>query len=190
MGKPPKPRAVNYELIAEKIDGKTSEPYRILAEMMQYHDEIQHAKIALAWRKKLKADKDGHLLLGKCLKVSDREKAVHVLSRFDFIIILNREVWMDLKFTSEKKCALMDHELCHAAPVLGKDLEPKYDEHGRTIYRSRKHDIEEFRCIVERHGCYKRDLEEFAQALLKKKDTPILAGLETPKKEKRAELTQ
>lgn len=82
----------------------------------------------------------------------------------------------------EKKRALVDHELCHAAPVLNKQLEPVYNEAGRAVYRSRKHDIEEFRCIVERHGCYKRDLEEFAKALLAKRETPMLP-LET-KKEK------
>ncbi len=177
MSKKPKPRAVNFELIDEKIDGNPSEPYRILGEMMDFHPEIQYAKIALAWRKKLKSDKDGHLMLGKCIKISDREKAVHVLSRFDFVILLNREVWMSDEFTAEKKKALVDHELCHAAPMLGKDFEPIYNEHGRQLYRSRKHDIEEFREIVQRHGCYKRDLEEFAKVLLVKKGTPLLAGL-------------
>jgi hypothetical protein len=43
--------------------------------------------------------------------------------------------------------------------------EPAYDERGRLVYRTRKHDIEEFAVIVERYGCYKRDLEQFAAAL-------------------------
>ena len=180
--KAPKPKKVNFDLIEEKIDGKYSEPYRILHEMLKHHAEIENAKIVLAWRKNLKRDVDGHMVLGKCIKISDREKAVHVLSRWDFVILLNREVWQDSGFTADKKRALMDHELCHAAPSLGKDLEPKYDENGRAIYRSRKHDIEEFRCIVERHGCYKADLEKFAEALLKKRETPILPGLDRKQK--------
>ena len=94
------------------------------------------------------------------------------------MILLNREVWMDGEFTPQKKAALIDHELCHAAPQLGKDFEPVYDEQGRQLYRSRKHDIEEFREIVQRHGCYKRDLEEFAKVLLTQQGTPLLAGLD------------
>ena len=176
MRKEPKPRAVNFDLIAEKIDGKRSEPYRVLDEMIKHHPDIEHARIALAWRKRLRPDVDGHLKLGMCVKISEREKAVHPDTRYDFVILLNREVWQDIGFTIAKKRALMDHELCHAAPVLNKKtLEPVYDDNGRAVYRSRKHDIEEFREIVERHGCYKADLEKFAEALLKaKKSGPAL----------------
>jgi hypothetical protein len=66
-----------------------------------------------------------------------------------------------------------------------KTLEPKYDERGRNVWRVRKHDIEEFQAIVERHGCYKRDLENFAKSLLKKTETPLLAGLDKPDKSER-----
>ena len=176
MSKAPKPRAVNFDLIEEKVDGKRSEPYRVLDEMIKYHSDVEHARIALAWRKRLRPDVDGHLKLGMCVKISEREKAVHPETRYDFVILLNREVWQDIGFTMAKKRALMDHELCHAAPVLNKKtLEPVYDDNGRAVYRSRKHDIEEFREIVERHGCYKADLEKFAEALLKaKKSGPAL----------------
>ena len=54
--KQPKLRAVNFELVAEKIDGKMSEPYPHLGRDDEFHSEIEHAKIALAWRKKLKCD--------------------------------------------------------------------------------------------------------------------------------------
>jgi hypothetical protein len=176
VSKAPKPRAVNFDLIEEKVDGKRSEPYRVLDEMIKYHSDVEHARIALAWRKRLRPDVDGHLKLGMCVKISEREKAVHPETRYDFVILLNREVWQDIGFTMAKKRALMDHELCHAAPVLNKKtLEPVYDDNGRAVYRSRKHDIEEFREIVERHGCYKADLEKFAEALLKaKKSGPAL----------------
>ena len=173
MAKAKAPRKVNFDLIEEKIDGKRSEPYRVLDEMMKYHEDVQYARIALAWRRRLKHDVDGHMKLGMCVKISDREKAVHPETRYDYVILLNREVWQDIAFTTEKKRALMDHELCHAAPLLDKKtLEPVYDEQGRAVYRSRKHDIEEFRAVVERHGCYKADLEKFAEALLRAKREP------------------
>lgn len=38
---------------------------------------------------------------------------------------------------------------------------------------TRKHDIEEFRDVVARHGCYKKDLDNFAEALLEKHANPL-----------------
>ena len=176
MSKAPKPKRINFQLIPP---GGGHESYKIMAELRtKYHTSISAAKIALAWRIGLKADVDGHLLLGKCVKASDLNREV---APYDFVILLNRQVWDDCDFDRTKKIALLDHELCHAEIVLDKKtLEPKYDERGRNLYRVRKHDIEEFKAIVERHGCYKRDLEEFAKALLKKADTPLLAGLDKP----------
>lgn len=159
-------KKVNFEL----IEDLESEPYQILAAMRKFHSDIDEAAIALAWRKNLKPDSDGHLVLGKCVKISDLQKE---FAQYDFIILLNREVWEDSEFTEEKKRALIDHELCHAAAVSDDDG-AKYDERHRRVFRTRKHDIEEFYAIVHRHGCYKRDLELFAEALMKKRKTPLL----------------
>lgn len=90
---------------------------------------------------------------------------------YDFIILLNQEVWNDKEFGPEKKAALIDHELCHAEVALDRDGEPKVDERLRRVWRTRKHDIEEFRAVVQRHGCYKYDLEKFAETLLKRRAT-------------------
>ena len=163
-------KAVNFEEIVDR----NSEPYRILNEMRRYHHDIDNARIALAWRINLKVDKDGHLILGKCVKVSDLQKE---FADYDFIILLNREVWEDGEFTEEKKRALIDHELCHAA-VSEDDDGPRQDDRGRPVFRCRKHDIEEFHAIVQRHGTYKRDLEIFAEALLKKKRQPLFEDID------------
>lgn len=166
-----KQKAINFEV----IEDIASEPYNILAQMRKFHRDIDQASIALAWRKNLKPDKDGHLILGKCVKVSDLQKE---FAAYDFIILLNREVWKDAEFTDDKKRALVDHELCHAAAAHDEDG-ARYDERGRRVFRCRKHDIEEFHAIVQRHGCYKRDLELFAEALLKKRKTPLFEGVIT-----------
>lgn len=164
-----KPKKVNYELINPSDN---SEPYRLLDEVRNnWHEHLHSAHICLAWRKALKPDVDGHLVLGRCMKASDLQKE---LSRWDFVILLNKEVWNDSEFTVEKKRALLDHELCHAAPALDKEFEKKYDQKGRPVWRTVKHDIEEFQAIVTRHGCYKKDLERFAEALLKKRAAPLL----------------
>jgi hypothetical protein len=171
--KPPKPKAINFELIPPMDGSHEPEPYRILREIRdKHHSHLHHAKIALAWRKNFKRDVDGHLVLGRCVKASDLNREC---APYDFVILLNREVWQDSEFLPEKKRALVDHELCHAARAHSKDGEPKEDERGRPIWRMRKHDIEEFREVVIRHGCYKRDLEEFARALLlKQHQNPML----------------
>lgn len=171
--KPPKPKPINFELIPPMDGMHEPEPYKILREMREkYHTDLSKARIALAWRKKLKRDVDGHLILGRCVKASDLQRE---LVNWDFVILLNREVWLDDAFTPEKKRALMDHELCHADAARDKDGFPKRDERDRFVWRTRKHDIEEFRDVVKRHGCYKADLEEFAKALALKRSAPLFA---------------
>jgi Putative phage metallopeptidase len=166
-------KKVNFKLIPPMDGDHEPEPYTLLTEAREkWHDDIRLAKIALAWKLREKSDTDGHLLLGKCIKVSDLYKE---FSAFDFIILLNRGVWDDIGFTREKKLALLDHELCHADVSCDMDSgETKIDERGRIVYRMRKHDIEEFQSVVRHHGCYKHDLERFAEVLLAKQRTPLL----------------
>ncbi len=162
-----KRKKINFKLI-DRITG--AEPYAVLDKMRTFHLELQEASIAIAWRKRLTPDKDNHLVLGKCVKASDLQRE---LAEYDFIILLNQEVWEDSEFTGEKRMALMDHELCHAARCYDDEGSARYDERGRAVWRTRKHDIEEFQEIVQRHGCYKNDLERFAEALLKKRAAPL-----------------
>jgi hypothetical protein len=61
----------------------------------------------------------------------------------------------------------------HAQQACDKDGKPREDERGRPVWRVRKHDIEEFREVVERHGCYKSDLEAFVKAALEARETPL-----------------
>lgn len=159
-----KGRPANYTLITTK-----DASYEVLHRALKWHDELaSRGKVALAWRKNTKSDVDGHIVLGKCVKVSDLQKEfIH----YDFIIVLNKEYWD--QFNDAQRLALMDHELCHAQPAEDKECEQKEDERGRKLWRLRKHDIEEFREIVQRHGCYKLDLEKFAEALRAKNKAPL-----------------
>lgn len=167
-----KRKKVNYQLIPPPGKGQVSEPYQLLRNARdQWHEDLERARIALAWHLSLKPDKDGHLVLGRCVKISDLQKE---MAEWDFVIVLNREVWESSEFTRDKKLALLDHELCHAAVSEDADGELKYDERDRPVFRMRKHDIEEFNGVVKRHGCYKRDLEKFAELILQKNRTPLL----------------
>src|SRR5208282_650338 len=153
--KKPKPKKVNFRIVL-----RDDPAYKVLEEALKWHDELRGASVGLAWRLRTKEDVDGRIVLGKCKKISDFEKEY---IPYDFVIILNDLYWS--RFDDKQRLALMDHELHHAAPKLDDDCEHEEDERGRKVWRTRKHDIEEFRAVVERHGCYKSDLEAFAEVI-------------------------
>ena len=174
-----KPKKVLFELIKPDQVFLSGQPYELLAEVRaETHFDTAEAKIALAWKKDTKPDADGRLCLGRCVRATDLQRE---LVDYDFVIVLNREVWEDPEFGREKKLALLDHEMCHAARVVDDDGDPKIDSKGRPVWRTRGHDIEEFHEIIARHGIWKGDLEKFAKVLLDRKKEPLLGTLETPK---------
>jgi hypothetical protein len=162
--------------------GKVEEPYVILEELVpKYHPHLVKAKIAIAWALSWKPDADDRLVLGKCKKGAELERQMH---GYDFVIILNKEKWDNAleKFGNKLKRALIDHELCHAQVATDKYGEVKKDEHGRIVYRIRKHDMEEFREIIDRHGIWKSDIALFAKSIMEKaeeaKKSPLLKKAE------------
>jgi len=164
--KPKQPKSVHYVLIPEKSDVGKPMYERLYALVDEHHPELSQAnvRIALAWATSWKADVDGRLTLGKCKKATDLDRE---LAPFDFVILLNRDFWQNPRVTDVQRRALLDHELCHAAVAYDENREPKVDDRGRTVFRTRKHDLEEFREIVERHGCWKSDVEDFARSILR-----------------------
>ena len=164
FGKKKSKKLPPFELIDHEAKPQL-EPYKLMAEIMKaHHPDIKDAKICLAYQKGLKADVDGHVTLGKCIKASDLQRE---LVDWDFVILLNFEMWNSTGFTKEKKMALLDHELCHAEPALDRDGEPKVDAAGRKAYRIRKHDYQEFHAIIERHGLWDRDLQRLGATIIK-----------------------
>lgn len=169
-----KDKAVNFTIISEKDGGKVTEPYALLKQIRkENHSHINEAKVALAWRHRVKSDKDGILKLGQCLKNSGVHRE---FAELDFIILLNKLAWD--AFSKEQKCALLDHELCHIMPSEDKNGEHQQDDRGRKLFRTRRHDIEEFSEIVKRHGLYKKDLERFAEVIAKKQAQPLFTAQE------------
>ena len=167
---PKRQKAVTVKLLEEQHGGKQTAAYRIMDELIDaHHSHLQDAKIAIAWRFGWKADPDGICRLGQAKKGSDLDRELH---GYDFVILLHHEAWNKVLSEAQQK-ALMDHELCHCEVSKDSNGEPKVDERGRTVFRIRKHDIEEFREVVSRHGCYKADLEEFVAAA-RQEDRPLL----------------
>jgi hypothetical protein len=164
-----KPKKVNFRVLDRK-DHDGQEPYRIMDDYVRrFHRHLEGARIALAWKFNVKPNRDGQLCLGKARKAADLDRALH---EYDFVIFLTRSAWDEMQ--SAQREALVDHELAHCEVVREKDGSVKEDEDGRTVYRIKRHDVEEFQAVIERHGLYKKDLEEFVEAARQKKDQPLL----------------
>lgn len=169
----PKParkgKPVAYRFIPpETLEGRPM--YLQLARLVEeHHSELVDARIALAWHLRWKPDVDGRVTLGQCKRVGDLERELHDADgrAYDFVIILRKDYWEHHSVSDLQRRALLDHELCHATVKYDDRGEPARDERGRLVYRTRKHDLEEFACIAGRYGVWKADLEAFAEALEK-----------------------
>jgi hypothetical protein len=175
--KAPKVKVAKFDLI-NPTDKPLHEPYQIMNEVRgEHHKDTLGARIALAWMIGNKADADGHVCLGKCVKASDLQRE---LVAWDYVTLLNKDVWESTQFDPAKKRALMDHELMHVCEAVDKNGDQKEDAKGRKMWRIRQHDVEEFSAVVRRHGTYKRDLEIFAENLMKSRQTPLFGERTAP----------
>jgi hypothetical protein len=176
-----KPR-LKFELIAEFEDSRRvrSEPYLVMDEALsRWHPELADVRIALAWRLEAKPDRDGRLELGRAKIASALDRTLS--DQWEAVVILNRDTWESPEWRKERKLAVLDHELTHLAVVLDPDTgEPKQDGRGRPVLRMRKHDLGEFLDVVRRHGCYLRDLEQLAEAVLERRGNLFAAAVPDP----------
>jgi hypothetical protein len=172
--KPKKRKRVTVQLLKRMHAGEVTEPYRVMEELLKTeHGHLEGVKIAIAWRLGWRADTDGYLKIGQCRKRGDLDRE---LDTFDFVIMLNKEAFPTL--SDKQKRAVIDHELCHAKVVVDTDGNPKRDDRDRLVCRIRKHDVEEFRDVVERHGLYTAHLSAIAQAAINDAKRPLLAAAE------------
>jgi hypothetical protein len=72
-----------------------------------------------------------------------------------FVMEIAADIWA--KLTPKQQEALVDHELMHFTIEM--------DDNAGLVRGIRGHDVEEFSAIAERHGAWKPDLAEFAEAL-------------------------
>ncbi len=171
--KKPKHKKVNVELVKRE---NGSVPYALLDQCIEkWHPDLVEASVnvAIAWKKSLRADKDGKMVLGKAKKTSDLERE---FKEYDAVVFLNSDTWDTL--TEAQWLALIDHELCHLTVDKDENGKPKEDENGRPCVRLRRHDLEEFRDVVRRHGMYLDDIREFVMALKDAKSKPLLKIME------------
>jgi len=96
----------------------------------------------------------GKEIWGTCRKISGLNAYLESNEQINepfFVITISKNIWDILP--KDKKIALVDHELCHASASIKKD-----DSISLEI---QPHDLEEFSCIVRRHGLWREDIQEF-----------------------------
>lgn len=110
----------------------------MLAEQIinDFHPHLLDAKIGFLYRSEATVS-NGRVTYGMCKKLS---KDMQVYLPYDFIIWLAHYQWMGL--SDEQRRALVDHQLCHAGMTGEAKDKPAI----------LPHDVEEFNCILERHG--------------------------------------
>ena len=160
-------KKISYKLVPRESD--EGGVYAMLDRLIErHHEHLRNARIAVAWNLTWQPDVDGRCTLGKCKRASDLDRE---LAPYDFVVMLRHEWFESAEVTDAQREALIDHELSHAEVTLDDNGEPKRDTKDRVVYRVRKHDLEEFSEVVRRHGLWKRDIEDFAAALERARQT-------------------
>jgi len=158
------------------IDGKPTDPYRILQELIDEHrDDLKEAKIEILWRSGWRSDADGFTQMLAVKKAGDVDRALSV--KADFAVLLNKENFPRLN--DRLKTVFMHHALCHMKPMMDSDGEQKQDDKGRKMWRIvKRHDIEQFSEIVKLYGNDCLQLDEEAKAAIADTTRPLLAAME------------
>ena len=166
------------------IDGKPTDPYRILQELIDEHrDDLKEAKIEILWRSGWRSDADGFTQMLAVKKAGDVDRALSV--KADFAVLLNKENFPRLN--DRLKTVYMHHALCHMKPMMDSDGEQKQDDKGRKMWRIvKRHDIEQFSEIVKLYGNDCLQLDEEAKAAIADTTRPLLAEMEKSGGEKSA----
>jgi len=177
-----RPKPVNYRKIAETNEaGQRTRWYVEMDRLIAaHHPGLVEFKIALLWRKGWKPDKDGRLILGQAVKASPDASQFHGIHGY---IRLNEEYFHDPETPEEHKIAILDHELCHFDREVDKEGDTRMDEDGQPLIRMKKHDVEEFECIIDRHGLYTDRLRTVAGTMHNARErerrgttTPVAGG--------------
>lgn len=159
-------KAPKFEVIEQEHH---PEIFRLLYDLVaKAHPEIAEASIGLAWINNVKPKPDGHTLWGRAKRVGSLERQFH---EHDFIILLNRVVWIALP--PDARRALLDHELYHCGSKIS-------EKTGETTWISKRHDVEEFVPIVRRYGLWREDVKALVNAALKREQAGLFDGAEDP----------
>ena len=135
----------------------------------KYHGHLTDFNIKIEYAFVSKAPKsNGKEVWGTCRKITGLTAYISDNNSDEpfFVITISEPIWDILP--KDKKIALVDHELCHAWAEANQSEDD--DEADPVKISLRPHDLEEFACIVRRHGVWRDDIEAFVNAALKSKD--------------------
>ena len=127
-------KAPDVELVAKQLI-QTAHPELV-------NTRIEYAKVDKTPKRGAKE------IWGQCRKVSGVNAFLaenNPTGETFFLIVISAPVWDSLP--TDKREALVDHELCHASQELNLV----------------KHDLEEFTGVVKRHGLWRDDVRSFAE---------------------------
>lgn len=150
--------------------------YRVAAEAKKigeriiplYHEHLVGIPVVYLFRSKHKKS-GGAMVYGTCKKVSgltayfalpESERGEVECDPNDFAFFLiefAEDLWEGLE--EKQRNALVDHEISHAYV--------HHEDDGSVSLRTRCHDIEDFRGVVERHGFWMPHIEDFARSMAK-----------------------
>lgn len=139
----------------------------------KYHQHLIDFDVKLEYVFVSKAPKTkGKEVWGTCRKVSSMNAFLANQQEGSdpfFVITISEPVWEVLP--PDSRVALVDHELCHAWAEANQneDDDGEDDPYKLSI---RPHDLEEFSCIVRRHGLWREDIADFVSQAVKSKKQP------------------
>lgn len=143
--------------IAERLIPKHHAHLRSWAEEIRYvfRKEAQVSKGRAVWGK-------AHKITGlPCYLATNAPGDVNAFddtpppSADMFVMEIAHDIWTRL--TPKQQEALVDHELMHFTIEM--------DDNAGVVRGIRGHDVEEFSAIAQRHGAWRPDLIEFADAM-------------------------
>jgi hypothetical protein len=135
------------------------------------HVHLRNASIGILWTN----GKNGRTVLGQCEtgdpmamgKWAKAKARIQVVEWFGKIpdFILTFDAHYALQCSDLEWCALVEHELLHAAQARDEFGAPKFSQStGRPVFTIRGHDVEEFTSIVRRYGSDAAHVREFVEA--------------------------
>lgn len=136
------------------------------------HEHLTDANIGWLWTTAEQTSRD-RIVAGECRQPGPPSKKWNnAQSRwllrhwfgtdeFDFIITISATYAAyadDWAF-----CALIEHELCHAAQDIDTFGAPRFDREGRPMFRLVGHDVEQFNDVVQRYGAAASGVDRMVQ---------------------------
>jgi Putative phage metallopeptidase len=136
------------------------------------HNHLNDAKIGWLWTTAEGINRD-RLVAGECTRVLAPRRTFGSAMRHwqldqwfgeqpDFVITIS--AWLASEMDDPTFCALIEHELCHAAQDTDINGDPRFDREGHPVFRIIGHDVEEFVDVVARYGAAATGVETMVAA--------------------------